>query len=283
MTPSIESRPTVRLLPGRDSRVRHGHPWVYANEVVMDAATKTLPAGQLVRLLDGTGRPLGTATFNSHSLIVARRLTGDGEAAIDAEFLATRLRRALAWRSRLYSRPFYRLIHAEADGLPGLVVDRLGDVAVAQLNTAGMEALADALVAALDQVLEPKVIVLQGEGAGRTLEGLPETPPRVVRGTLDGPVAIEENGAVLFADPLAGQKTGWFFDQRDNRAFMAALAQGGAAIDLYCYGGGFARRRFGGGGGRRRTGISRRRGGSRPSPSPQGRRWRRRWACGSGP
>ncbi|CAK0765069.1 23S rRNA (cytosine1962-C5)-methyltransferase [uncultured Gammaproteobacteria bacterium] len=234
------TRPIVLLQPGRENRARHGHPWVYANEVVMDAAARALPPGEVVTLRDGFGRSLGTAIFNPHSLIVARLLTPDPEAVIDAGFIADRLRRALAWRTRLYPQPFYRLIHAEADGLPGLVIDRLGEVVVAQLNTAGMDRLAEAVVTAIEQVLAPVAVVIQAEGGGRSLEGLAEVPRQVVRGRLDGPVVVEENGTILYADLLAGQKTGWFFDQRDNRAFMAGLAAGSRVIDLYSYSGGFA-------------------------------------------
>ncbi len=233
------SRPDVHLIPGRDKRLRLGHPWVYSNEIRMGSAERALPPGGVVRLIASDGACLGAATFNPHTLIAGRRLTLEGGAAIDAGFFAKHLRRALALRTRLYDRPFYRLIHAEADGLPALVVDRFGDVVVVQANAAGMDRLLPELTAALDTVLKPAAVVLRNDSPMRALEGLPEEV-RLLKGCLEGPVRVEENGAVFFADPLGGQKTGWYFDQRDNRAFVAGLARGARVLDLYTYHGGFA-------------------------------------------
>ncbi len=231
--------PEIRLQAGRHKRARHGHPWVYSNEIEMDAAAKALPPGGLVRLFDASDRPLGVAAFNPHPLISARILSRDPEAAIGRDFLRESLESARALRDALYSAPFYRLIHAEADGLPGLIIDRFGDVCVVQVNTAGMEALSDDLTAALQDTLSPKTIVFRNDSAVRRLEGLPlET--RTVGTPLDGPVEVQENGAVFFADPREGQKTGWFYDQRDNRAFAAALSVGKRVADFYCFTGGFA-------------------------------------------
>jgi 23S rRNA (cytosine1962-C5)-methyltransferase len=235
----VPARPEIHLLAGRDKRLRLGHPWVYSNEIRMSDAVKALPAGGLVRLIAPEGGCLGTAIFNPHTLIAARRLSAEGEAVIDRGFFARHLRRALALRDRLFDRPFYRLIHAEADGLPALVIDRFGEVVVVQANAAGMDRLLPDLIEALDLVLAPAVVVLRNDSPTRALEGLgPET--RLIKGRLDGPVRLEENGAVFFADPLAGQKTGWFYDQRDNRAFVARLAGGARVLDLYTYHGGFA-------------------------------------------
>src|SRR5439155_1659284 len=143
--------------------------------------------------------------------------------AIDGAFFAARLARAAALRDRLFDRPFYRLVHAEADALPGLVIDRFDDVCVVQPNTAGMQNSLGALVEGLTETLKPRAIALRGDSWARTLEGLPEEV-QLIAGTLDGPVAVEENGARFHADVLTGQKTGWFFDQRDNRDFMAGLS-----------------------------------------------------------
>jgi 23S rRNA (cytosine1962-C5)-methyltransferase len=234
------ARPALRLLPGRDKRARHGHPWVYSNEIAMDAAARALPPGTVVALETAEGQALGAAMFNPRTLVAARMLDRDPSAAVDAAFLARRVQRALDLRARLFDSAFYRLVHAEADGLPGLVIDRYGDVAVAQINTAGMELLTPALLAALDGVLKPAAVVLRNDGAMRALEGLAQEV-RVAKGRVDGPVRIVENAVVFYADVLGGQKTGWFFDQRGNRAFMAALCRGGARVlDLYCHTGGFA-------------------------------------------
>ena len=233
------ARPVVTLLPGGHRRAEGGHPWVYSNEVQMDAAAKALAPGGLVTLKRADGRPLGVAMFNPHTLLAARLLDRDVARPIGRRFLARRLDRALKLRERLYRAPYYRLVHAEADGLPGLVIDRFGKVLVVQNNTAGMEALQPPLIEALGALLSPTAIVLRNDSPARVLEGL-EPEVVVALGRVDGPVTVEENGAVFGADVLAGQKTGWFFDQRDNRAFVAGVAQGARVIDLYCYSGGFA-------------------------------------------
>jgi 23S rRNA (cytosine1962-C5)-methyltransferase len=239
MTDSPTDRPTVTLLPGHHKRALHGHPWIFSNEVQMDAAAKALPPGSLVTLKTGDGRALGVATFNPHTLVAARLLDRDAGRRVDRDFLVKRLNRALAIRERLYDEPFYRLVHAEADGIPGAVVDRFGDVLVAQLNTAGMTRLEPELLAALEKVLAPKTIVLRNDSLARALEGLAEEV-RVAAGAIAGPVEVRENGARFEVDLLGGQKTGWFYDQRENRRFVAKLARGARVLDLYCFVGGFA-------------------------------------------
>ncbi len=233
------SRPQVTLLPGFHRRAEGGHPWIYSNEVVMDAAAKALAPGTLVTLRRADERPFGVAMFNPHSLIAARLLDRDAGRAIDKRFFARRLERALRLRERLYDRPYYRLVHAEADGLPGLVIDRFGAVLVMQANAAGVDRLTPVIIDALRGLISPEAIVLRNDSPGRTQEGLPlETV--VALGAVAGAVPVEENGTVFPADVLAGQKTGWFFDQRDNRAFIAGLAADARVLDLYCYSGGFA-------------------------------------------
>lgn len=240
MQDETDRRPALHVLPGRDKRWRHGHPWLYSNELRMDDTARGLAPGSTVRLIAADDRGLGVATFNPHTLIAARRLSGDPEATIDRSFLSKRLQRALALRSSWYADPWYRLIHAEADGLPGLVVDRYGDLVVIQANTAGMERLLPDLLPALDEVVAPATVVLRNDSGMRTLEGLPQDV-QVVKGRVDGPVPVMENGARFFADPVGGQKTGWFFDQRENRATVARLCRnGGRVLDLFCYAGGFS-------------------------------------------
>lgn len=231
--------PRIFLLAGRDKRVAHGHPWAYSNEIRMDAEAKALPAGTLSTLHRVDGKALGVGGFNPHALIAFRLFDRDAGKAIDEGFFAARLRRALDLRQRLLAEPFYRLIHAEADGVPGLIVDRFDDAVVVQANTAASDALLASIVAALDAVLAPRVIVARNDSPARAGEGL-ACEVSVVKGRLDGPVEVRENGVVYAADLLAGQKTGWFFDQRDNRAFVAPLAAGGAMLDAYCHSGGFA-------------------------------------------
>lgn len=239
MADDPKARPIVYLQPGRHKRAAAGHPWVYSNEVTMDAAAKALPPGTLVDLRTAGGDRLGVASFNAHTLVSARILDRDGKRRVDREFFALRLEAALTLRRRLYAEPYYRLVHAEADGLPGIVADRYGEVLVLQLNTAGMTALEAECLAACDAVLAPGAIVLRNDSPARALEGLaPEL--RVAKGEIERPIALVENGARFLADPRQGQKTGWFFDQRENRRFMAGLASGARVLDLYCYAGGFA-------------------------------------------
>lgn len=236
--PLPDTLPAVRLQPGREKRVLSGYPWVFSNEIRMEPGLREVPLGGLVRLESSNGRPIAIAGFNRHALIAARVLARDPAATIDSGFLAARLQAAAELRARLFERPFYRAVHAEADGLPGLVVDRYGEVLVVQSNTALMDRLETPLLDALEEVFAPAAIVLRNDSPARTLEGL-ETGVRLARGTLSGPVELEENGARFLADPLGGQKTSWFFDQRDNRAFVARLASGRTAIDVYTHTGGF--------------------------------------------
>ena len=231
-------RPEIRLLPGRHRRALAGHPWVYSNEIEMTAAARALTPGTLVRLTGADGRPVATAFFNPHSLIAARLLTGEPDAVIGRDFLARRLGRALALRRRLYDAPFYRLANAEGDGLPGLIIDRYGDICVVQVNAAGMERLMPELLAALDEVVAPRAVLLRNEGPQRALEGL-ATETRWVKGEGQGASPVVENDVTFLADLAGGQKTGWFFDQRENRALVARFADGARVLDLYCYLGGF--------------------------------------------
>lgn len=232
------ARPVVRLRPGAHKRARAGHPWAYSNEIVMDPAARALPAGALVTLADAGGAALGVASFNPRALIGARLWTRDAGASVDRSFLAGRIRRAQDLRARLFDAPYYRLVWSEADAMPGVVADRFGDTLVLQLNSAGADRLENELIAAFDEALSPVNVLLRNDAAGRDLEGLPREV-RVVRGTVDGPLEVVENGARFLADPLGGQKTGWFFDHRENRARLARLAEGRRMLDVYSYLGGF--------------------------------------------
>ncbi len=230
--------PSVLLRSGEDRRVRSGHPWAFSNEILMDAETKALAPGSLVILRAPGGEALGLAMFNPHSLIAARLLTANPEAEIDALFLGRRLTQAAALRDRLVGVPFYRLIHAEADGLPGLIVDRFGDALVVQANSAGMERLTPVLLEALEAELSPATIVLKNDSPVRELEGL-KREVTVAKGEAREAAELSENGATFVADLSVGQKTGWFYDQRDNRRFMARLAADASVLDVYSYTGGF--------------------------------------------
>jgi 23S rRNA (cytosine1962-C5)-methyltransferase len=229
--------PTVLLRAGEDRRVRAGHPWAFSNEILMDAETKALPPGTLATLRAPGGEALALVTFNPHSLIAARVLSTNPEATVDALFLGRRLTQAAALRDRLVGVPYYRLIHAEADGLPGVIVDRFGDAFVVQVNSAGMDALTPILLEALEAEFQPKIIVLKNDSPVRELEGL-KREVVAAKGEA-GSIELIENDARFVADLSGGQKTGWFYDQRDNRRFMACLAKDARVLDVYSYSGGF--------------------------------------------
>lgn len=234
-----EPTPILRLKKNEERRLRAGHEWIYANEVdTAETPLRTLPAGAACLVQDHRGKTLGRALLSPHSLIVARLYSRDASREPDAAFFKQRVEQALALRETLFEHPCYRLIHGEADGLPGLVVDRFGDTLVVQVGTAGMEAHLDTLVAALDTVIAPVNIVLRNEAAVRELEELP-LYTRAAKGEVPESVSLVENG-VAFEAPLAeGQKTGWFFDHRVARARMAPLAKNARVLDVFSYCGGW--------------------------------------------
>lgn len=231
--------PVVRLRPKANARaIRHGFPWVFADELVVDRRTRAIPAGAMAVLEDAERQPLGVVTVNPNSKIVARMMDARADAKIDRDWLAARLSRALALRERLFDAPFYRLVHAESDGLPGTIIDRFGDAAVIQPNAAWADAMIDDLAQALVDVTGVSTVVMNGSGRARGLEGLQDRT-EVLRGALDGPVEVPMNGAIYLADLIGGQKTGLFFDQRPNHAFAARLGRGGHVLDVFSHVGGF--------------------------------------------
>ncbi|HTC83588.1 MAG TPA: class I SAM-dependent rRNA methyltransferase [Rhizomicrobium sp.] len=236
-TPRTMSRKTIIVPKGKRARARDGSPWIFSNEIRMDQAAKTLLPGAVVNVRGEDGRAFGTGYFNPKSLIAVRLLSGDCDAAVDVGFFAQRLKHALTLRRAVYDKPFYRLCHAEGDGLPGLVIDRFDDTLTVQTGTAGMERQIEAIAAALDEILRPKTILLRNDAPSRALEGL-DPYVRTVKGE-GRRIAVEENGARYIADLAEGQKTGWYYDQRDNRAFMARLAKARTVLDAYSYTGGF--------------------------------------------
>lgn len=232
-------RPVLRLKPKCGGRFFAGAPWVYANELVLDRRSKALAPGTIVELQDSERRPVAVAAANTGSQIAARALDRDPEAEIDADWLAAKLSSALALRDRLFDKPFYRLVHAEADGLPGLVIDRFGDALAIQPNAAWLETTRAALLAALDRVLAPKQVLWSGSSRARKLEGL-EPSTLLLKGAIDGPIEVPMNGAIYLADLVEGQKTGLFYDQRPNQAFIAGLSQGRSLLDVFSHVGGFS-------------------------------------------
>ncbi len=236
----MSDRPVVRLLPKTAAQpIRFGAPWVYSDQIVLDRRTRAIPAGTIVELRDAEQRPLGAAGFNAGSKIALRLLDRDPAAEIDRGWFEARLARALSLREALFDTPFYRLVHAEADDLPGVVIDRFGDAAVIQPNAAWAETHLAALAEALVAVTGVSTVVKNAAGRARGLEGLPEESAVLV-GAVTAPVPVPMNGATYFADLVGGQKTGLFYDQRPNHAFAARLAGGRAMLDVFAHVGGFA-------------------------------------------
>lgn len=230
--------PVVRLRPKANARrIRQGYPWIWADELVLDRRTKSLKPGALAYLEDADRNQMGLVGVNARSKIIARMLDRTPGATIDKDWFARRLEKAGRLRATLYDQPFWRWVHAEADGLPGVVVDRFGDTAVIQPNAAWADANVTHLINAVEASGVPNVVV-NGSGRARALEGLSDGI-EVVRGAVNGPVEVPMNGAVYLADVIGGQKTGLFFDQRPNHAFAARLAAGQDVLDLFCHVGGF--------------------------------------------
>lgn len=233
--------PTVRLLPKANARaIRHGFPWVYANELVTDRRTKSLPGGTIALLEDENRTQMGVVAVNPASKIIARMLDRDPQARIDQAWFAARLERALALRARLYDAPFYRLIHAEADGLPGIVIDRFGDTCVIQPNAAWAEAHLADLTAALMALTGVIAVLKNAGGRTRALEGLDDQNAVLAGNAPDTAISVPMNGAIYMADLTGGQKTGLYYDQRANHAFAAGLARGARVLDVFAHVGGFS-------------------------------------------
>ena len=235
------SFPVLRLKPKANARaIRHGAPWVYDNEIVTDRRTKALTPGTIALLEDSERAPLAVVAVNPLSRIFARVLDTAAAGAPDQAWFAARIARALAMRERLFDAPYYRLIHAEADGLPGVVIDRFGDACVVQPNAAWAEVLLGPLVAALVEVTGATTVLKSASGRARGLEGLDDADAVLAGAAPDAPVPVPMNGATYMADLTGGQKTGLFYDQRPNHAFAARLAADGARVlDVFSHVGGF--------------------------------------------
>ncbi|MEM7519835.1 MAG: class I SAM-dependent rRNA methyltransferase [Pseudomonadota bacterium] len=236
-----EPLPVVRLMPKANARaIRHGAPWVYANELVVDRRTRKLAPGTIARLEDAERAPLGLVAVNPLSKIIARMLDRDPAATLDQTWFEQRIARAQVLRTQMYGAPYYRLVHAEADGLPGVVIDRFGDICVVQPNAAWADALTEPLCAALVAVTGAKTVIKNASGRTRALEGLDDVSEVITGDTPAGPVPVPMNGAIYMADLMGGQKTGIFYDQRPNHAFAAGLARNCGVLDVFSHVGGFS-------------------------------------------
>jgi 23S rRNA (cytosine1962-C5)-methyltransferase len=234
------TRPTVRLMPKANARaIRHGFPWVYANEMVTDRRTKALAPGALAVLQDELRQPLGLVSVNPNSKIIARVLDTDPDAQLDHDWFVAKIVRALKLREQLFDVPFYRLIHAEADGLPGVVIDRFGDTCVIQPNAAWADTHLPMLAAAVAEVTGISNILKNAAGRTRALEGLDDESGVVIGSAPEGPIQVTMNSATYMADLIGGQKTGLFFDQRPNHEFVSRLSKGARVLDVFSHVGGF--------------------------------------------
>ncbi|WP_313138003.1 class I SAM-dependent rRNA methyltransferase [Stutzerimonas nitrititolerans] len=231
--------PSLRLKANADRRLRAGHLWVYSNEV--DTAATPLSgfaAGDQAILEAAGGKPLGIVGVSPNNLICARLLSRDLKHSLDKSLLVHRIQVALSLRERLFDQPCYRLIYGDSDLLPGLVVDRFHDHLVVQLASATMERNKDAVQEALVQVLKPRGVLWKNDSSARDAEGL-ERYVDTAFGVVPEWVALEENGVKFEAPVLQGQKTGWFYDHRMNRARLAPYVKGKRVLDLFSYIGGW--------------------------------------------
>lgn len=227
----------LRLKKNEERRLKAGHAWVFSNEI--DASATPLSGfepGQRVQIQENNGRALGEGYVNPHSLISARLVSRDHRYPFDASLIVHRIKVALSLRERLFTAPFYRLVFGESDGLPGVVVDRFDDVLVMQITTAGMERCIDDVVAALTKVVHPRAILLRNDSPIRKLEGL-ESYVRAALGEPDEEIEVLEGGARFRTALIGGQKTGWFYDQCDNRAQLPRYVKDARVLDVFSYAG----------------------------------------------
>lgn len=226
------------LNPQADRRIKKGHLWVFSNEVdVKKSPLKNCQPGDLAIIHSANGAPLGTAFINPNALICGRLLTRHSDVPINKAFFVRAIERALRLREACFPKPYYRLVYGDSDGLPGLVVDRFGDYLVVQMSVAGLEALQPLVIDALTQVLKPKGLVLRNNHSARELEDLPSEVTLI--GEVPALLPVEENGVRFEVLATEGQKTGWFYDHRQNRQQLMAWVKGRRVLDVFSYVGGW--------------------------------------------
>lgn len=233
------SLPQLQLNKGAERRIRAGHHWVYNNEINNDATPlKSFTPGSIATLVDFRGKALGSFMVNPHALICARLVSRKADRELSSSLLKNRLKQALALREQLFDAPCYRWVYGDSDGLSGLVVDRFNDVLTVQVSTAGMEAQLPVIVEHLKRLVQPRGILVKNDGKMRSVEGL-ESYVDVVFGDVPDQVALTENGVQFEAPLMTGQKTGWFYDHRPNRALAAEFSRGKTVLDVFSYLGGW--------------------------------------------
>lgn len=231
--------PPLLLKPRKDVPLRAGHPWVFSEGIA--EAPVDLEPGALVEVQSFEGEPLGVGSYHPDQSI-AVRVYDQRQIAIDATWFTERLRSLLTWKQGLLPARTngFRVVHAENDGIPGVILDLYGDVAVFQLHTAGAERLRTELIHGIREAISPKAIVERSDVLARKQEGLEVLEPVVHEGAVEGLVSFEEAGLTMFADVLNGQKTGFFLDQRRARLAVQRLAQGKRVVNLFSYSGAFS-------------------------------------------
>lgn len=232
--------PSVILKPGKDVPLSAGHPWVFSNAI--DSIDGKPGAGDLVIVRSHKGETLGLGTWNGLNSIRVRMLERDTNRSINADYFAERFAELDAWKRSHLPKDTngYRLVHAEADGIPGLILDRYADVFVFQIHTAGMDRFRGEIVDALLKTFKPTAIVERSDIEARNREGLTPLPVKIHHGTVSEPVAFQEYGLTFFADVINGQKTGFFLDQREARHLVGSLAKGKRVLNLFGYTGAFS-------------------------------------------
>lgn len=231
------SLPILSLKKNEERRILGGHLWIYSNEVnVGKTPLLQFTPGQQVIIEAASGKKLGCGYVNPHSLIAARLISRDPEQKLDQALLKKRITQALNLRQTLFSENYYRLIYGESDGLPGLIIDRFGETLVAQIATAGMELMKEPLKEVLQELLQPKAVLLRNDISIREMEGL-ERNIEPLMGTPAEFVEIKENDARFQVNIQRGQKTGWFYDHRQNRAKLKNYVAGKRVLDVFCYSG----------------------------------------------
>ncbi len=227
--------PRLRIQKGKEAAIRKGMPWVFAGDIIASSELALLDPGTLVDVRDARDQFIGIGYYNHAAGLACRILTFKAE-AIDAAFFERAISQALTRRKELAATRYLRIVHAEADYLPGLIVDQFGDVLSVQIGTAGIERLHEVIIAALQAVLKPRCIIIRSdapvhERVPRGVRVVGEVPPM--------PIEVHQNGIVYYADLLHGQKTGWYFDQRDNHALFASFCKDKTVLDVYAHSGGF--------------------------------------------
>lgn len=228
----------LKIKKHQETRISRGNPWIFSNEIENFPELKTLESGSIVEVCVRNNEPFALAYFNPHSLIAGRILTYKLSEKIDENFFFNRITSAKNLREKFYDKPFYRLIHSEADFLPGLVVDRFDNVLSCQISTAGMEKLTPTILIVLEKIFPNCTVVFRNDIESRKYEGL-ELYSKAVKGEIADEIVIEENNVKYAIDVIKGQKTGWFFDQRSNRDFIGSISKDADVLDAFCYQGGF--------------------------------------------